>query len=120
MEIKSVFPEAKARRVVAAAVNGYAEACERGRVGGTVAAGLIGTSRARLSSLKKEAKDQGPNVSVSLFLALLEGKQRILRALESGDLPAAGVRGAPQDAIVPILTGDSPGTDKQPELELED
>lgn len=83
----------KARMVAGRLVTAYVEACDRARLNYGTAAELLGVSRSRLTTLRKEAKTaDGPNVTAHLFLCLVKSVERIEQGLAEGWLPAAGVR----------------------------
>lgn len=110
MDGETIFPEAKARSVAAAFVRRYTDLCADNNVGGTVAATVIGVSRARLSSLTKESKEgePGPNMGVVTFFAVAKACKRIEELRREGYLPARASRGKVQDEIHQLLLGIDP------------
>ena len=98
-KLAPLVPEDKARRTAAGLVRIFRGQCEEGRVSGALAAQMVGVSRARWTTIQKQAQEEGPNLSAAVYLSLYQAVQVLRQGFSEGWLPAPGARGKAQDEL---------------------
>lgn len=98
------FTEEVTKELCAAQFHAFTERVEEARLNGSSAASILGISRSRYQQLCKHSHTC---LQTHIFLNVLHAEKVLAKGLEEGWLPAASLKGKPQqEALQKVLTSE--------------